>query len=188
MPEMSRGAPLPERGRDRTYQLVWPRVGVPLSLTMLSPTWLGLWTHWVRQAGQGAGRSELCLADAGVCPHCGLAPLGWSGYLCCLVEGSSERCILIAHDALARQIQKLASGLTGLRGVRCKILKSRAQANSPCIVEESGLGRRSDLPLEWDIEPTLMALWKLSQRPTQLQTPHVKPVADSSQADGEVIL
>lgn len=153
------GDPLPKRSRRAVYDLLVCRPGQPLDLTILSPCWTGMMTHWTPGGDIGFGRTRLC-SLIGECELCGRAARDqWHGFVAVYITPQRRRAVLSLTDLGIQSLEAAIPNDVGFRGQRIWVSRTTAHPSSVVQVAMHEKQPPATIPVAHDIWPTITAVY-----------------------------
>lgn len=136
------------------YNVIAPKPGEVIEVTILDAMILGLDCHWVEDPVTKKGSSKLCFDFEGDCPHHAQRKL-WLGWLAVLDHTARQRAVLRLGRDSALNLAKRAEPFSGLRGLRLNCLRKTQGATGSLFYEDVAALPQVPLPAAHAIEPTI---------------------------------
>lgn len=163
--DLIRGAMLPPKGSERTFPVIYPKVGAPLDLVILDERIYGVWVHWGCDEGETQPRTRICCREEG-CTRCGKQKERWQGYAGVL-QMSSPCQLAIAQITAEAALCLLTHAQTfaGIRGQRFIFERGGGRTNGPVRIKLSSLAAPRHPPEPIPLEPTLRLIYGVRSLP-----------------------
>lgn len=154
-----RGVPAPDAGPPPVYEVVYPRPGESLDVTILAATWWGFDAHWSAGDGSGNGRTTLCL-HPDRCRGCAAGDeLRWVGYLPAWWHRGRRRVILPLTRLASLTFVAALPDVAELRGVRLDISRAGKHKSSAWRIDRSSSPALKPMPPVPAIAATLLRIY-----------------------------
>jgi hypothetical protein len=153
------GDPLPPRSKKTVYDLLICKPDQPLDLTILSPCWTGIMTHWTPGGAIGFGRTRLC-SKVGECEFCASSVRNqYHVFFGVYMTPSRRRAVLSLTDLGIRSLEEAIPTNQDFRGQRIWVTRTTSHRSSMVQVALHEKKPPVQIPTAHDIWPTITAVY-----------------------------